>query len=152
MAYMTHKRIKDITYYYAQESERKNGRPRRKWQKYLGPLSKVIAAVEGSAAASKPKYAEILQLDPPAYLHIAEEIKTIQIINSILNRHKQGLSIGFYVTLAAINRGIELMSKRSIWRWLQDTILLRIFTEANKAALSSQRFWDNMSILKEEKI
>jgi len=153
MAYMTHKRIKGITYYYAQESERKNGRPRRKWQKYLGSLSKIIAAVEGSAAPSKPKYAEIFQLGgPSAYLHIAEEIKTIQIINSILNKRKQGLSIGFYITLAAINRGIEPMSKRSMWSWFQNTILLRMFTEANKAALSSQRFWDNMSILKEEKI
>jgi transposase len=153
MAYMTRKRIKGITYYYAEESERKNGRPRRKWQKYLGSLSKIIAAVEGSATAPKPKYAEIFQLgSPSAYLHIAEETKTIQTINSILNKRNQGLSIGFYITLAAINRGIEPMSKRSMWSWFQNTILLRIFTGANKAALSSQRFWDNMSILKEEKI
>ena len=33
MAYLTRKRIKGITYYYAEESERVNGKPKRKWQK-----------------------------------------------------------------------------------------------------------------------
>jgi len=41
MAYMTRKRIKGISYYYAEESERVNGKPRRKWQKYLGSLPKI---------------------------------------------------------------------------------------------------------------
>ena len=153
MAYITKKRIKGITYYYAEESEWKNGKSHRKWRKYLGPLPKIIATLEGAESPPKPKYAEIFELGcPAAYLHIAEEIKAIQIINSILNKRNQGLSIGFYVTLAAINRGIAPTSKRSMWSWFQNTILLRMFTEANKAALSSQRFWDNMSILKEEKI
>ncbi|ODS29827.1 MAG: hypothetical protein SCARUB_03671, partial [Candidatus Scalindua rubra] len=47
MAYLTRKRIKGITYYYAEESEWRNGRSKRIWQKYLGPLSKIIAAIEG---------------------------------------------------------------------------------------------------------
>ncbi len=151
MPYMTHKRIKGITYYYAEETEWKNGRSRRKWQKYLGPLSGIIAAVEGSQ--HKPEYAEIFQLGcPAAYLHIAKEISMIEILDSILPKREQGLGIGFYLTLAAINRGIAPMSKRSMWSWFQDTILLRVFSEADQAALSSQRFWDNMSAIKEEKI
>ena len=151
MPYMTHKRIKGITYYYAEESEWKNGRSRRKWQKYLGPLSGIIAAVEGSQ--HKPEYAEIFQLGcPAAYLHIAKEISMIEILDSILPKREQGLGIGFYLTLAAINRGIVPVSKRSMWSWFQDTILLRVFSEADQAALSSQRFWDNMSAIKEEKI
>ena len=56
------------------------------------------------------------------------------------------------MTLAAINRGIEAVSKRSMWRWFQGTILFRVFPEANKTSLSSQRFWDNMSSIKEDKI
>jgi transposase len=153
MAYITQKRIKGITYYYAEESERKDGRSHRKWQKYLGPLSKIIAAVEGANSPPRPKYAEIFELGcPAAYLHIAEEIKTIQTIDSILNKRNQGLTIGFYLTLAAINRGIDPASKRSMWGWFQNTVLLRIFSEANKAALSSQRFWDNLSVIEKDKI
>ena len=139
MAYMTRKRIKGITYYYAEESERVNGKPRRKWQKYLGSLQKIIEAVEGPSP--KPTHAEIFQLgEPAAYLSIAEKINMIPIIDSVLPKRNQGLSIGFYLTLAAINRGIDPVSKRSMWNWFQDTILFRVFTEANKKALSSQRF------------
>ncbi len=54
--------------------------------------------------------------------------------------------------LAAINRAIEAVSKRSMWKWFQDTIFLRIFSEIDKASLSSQRFWDNMSKIEEDKI
>ena len=151
MAYMTRKRIKGISYYYAEESERIDGKPRRKWQKYLGSLPKIIQAVEG--VPSKPMYAEIFHLGgPAAYLNIAEEINMIPIIDSVLPKRNQGLSIGFYLTLAAINRGIEAVSKRSMWNWFQDTILFRVFPEANKTSLSSQRFWDNMSFIEEDKI
>jgi transposase len=151
MAYLTRKRIKGITYYYAEESERRNGKSRRKWQKYLGPLPKIIEALEGRP--QKPKYAEIFQLGGPAsYLNIAEQINMIPIIDSVFPKRNQGLSIGFYLTLAAINRGIEAVSKRSMWNWFQDTILFRAFPEANKTSLSSQRFWDNMSTIKEDKI
>ncbi len=151
MAYLTRKRIKGITYYYAEESERRNGKSRRKWQKYLGPLPKIIEALE--RRPQKPKYAEVFQLGgPAAYLNIAEQINMIPIIDSVFSKRNQGLSVGFYLTLAAINRGIKAVSKRSMWNWFQDTILFRAFPEANKTSLSSQRFWDNMSTIKEDKI
>lgn len=151
MAYITRKRIKGITYYYAEESERRDGKSRRKWQKYLGPLHKIIEAMD--RAPPKPKYAEVFQLGcPAAYLNTAEHIKMIQILDNVLPKRNQGPSIGFYLTLAAINRGIEAVSKRSMWKWFQDTILFRAFPEVNKASLSSQRFWDNMSTITEDKI
>jgi transposase len=151
MAYITKKKIKGITYYYAEESERRDGKSRRKWQKYLGPLHKIIEAIEGEPI--KPDYAEIFQLGgPAAYLNTSEQIKMIQTLDSVLPKRNQGPSIGFYLTLAAINRGIEAVSKRSMWRWFQDTILFRAFPDVNKASLSSQRFWDNMSAITEDKI
>ena len=102
---------------------------------------------------STPKYAEIFQLGgPAAYLETAEQIKMIQIMDSVLPKRNQGPSIGFYLTLAAINRGMEAVNKRSMWNWFQDTILFRTFPEVNKASLSSQRFWDNMSPITEDKI
>ena len=151
MAYLTRKRIKGITYYYAEESERVNGKPRRKWQKYLGTLPKIIEAVEGTP--QQPKYAEIFKLGgPAAYLNTVDSMNMIDIIDSVLPKRKQGLSVGFYLALAAINRGIEAVSKRSMWNWFRDTILVRAFPEADKASLSSQRFWDNMSQVTEDHI
>ena len=53
MAYITKKRIKGITYYYAEESGRVDGKSKRKWQKYLGPLHRIIeTAVSGQPSAS----------------------------------------------------------------------------------------------------
>ena len=151
MACMARKRIKGIIYYYAEEREWKNGKSRRIWQKYLGPLSKIIAAVEGKP--SKPTHAEIFQFGTPAaYLNVTEQFHIMEIIDKVFPKRNQGLSMGFYLMLAAINRGINAVSKRSMWKWYQDTIFLRVFPEANKESLSSQRFWDNMSKIKEEEI
>lgn len=151
MAYLTRKVIKGITYYYAEERERRNGKSRRKWQKYLGSLDKIIEAVDGTPP--KPEYAEVFQLGAPAaYLYASQQINMIQILDAVFSKRNQGPSIGFYLTLAAINRGIEPVSKRSMWSWFQDTILLRVFPEASKTSLSSQRFWDNMSGLTESKM
>jgi transposase len=76
----------------------------------------------------------------------------LEILDSTFSKREQGLGIGFYLTLAAINRGIMPVSKRSMWSWFHDTILLLVFSEADQAALSSQRFWDNMSAIEEGKI
>lgn len=151
MVYLTRKKIKGITYYYAEESERRDGKSRRKWQKYLGSLNKIIEAVEGEPP--KPEYAEIFQLGAPAaYLNASEQINMMKILDSVLPKRNQGPSVGFYLTLAAINRGIEAVSKRSMWHWFQNTILFRAFPEINRASLSSQRFWDNMSSISEDKM
>ncbi len=151
MAYITKKRIKGITYYYAEESGRVDGKSKRKWQKYLGPLHRIIEAVDG--VPLQPKFAEIFQLGgPAAYLNTVEQINMVSILDSVFPKRTQGLSVGFYLTLAAMNRGIEAVSKRSMWSWFQNTILYRAFPEANKTSLSSQRFWDNMSTVGEDKI
>ncbi|WP_045212003.1 IS1634 family transposase [Desulfonatronovibrio magnus] len=151
MAYLARKVIKGITYYYAEEKERRDGKSRRKWQKYLGTLDKIIKAVEG--VPPKPDYAEIFQLGAPAaYLYASQQINMIQTLDAVFSKRNQGPSTGLYLTLAAINRGINAVSKRSMWCWFQDTILLRAFPEANKTSLSSQRFWDNMSTITENKM
>ena len=151
MAYITHKRIKGNTYYYAEESEWKDGRARRKWQKYLGSLTKIIAALEG--AGEKPRYAEIFQLGGPAACwRVAQEHQLVSILERILPKRRQGLSVGFYLMLAAMNRAIAPASKRSMWQWFQGTVFLRRFPEATQEALSSPRFWDNLSALKEQEL
>jgi transposase len=148
---MTQKKIKGITYYYAEEREWTNGRSCRKWQKYLGSLSKIMSAVDG--APQQPQYAEIFELGcPAAYLQVAEQLNTIDEMNLIFPKRDQGLSSGLYLTIAAINRGIDATSKRSMWSWFQQTILLRRFPKVTKATLSSQRFWDNLSSMDEHKL
>jgi len=151
MAYMTHKKIKGITYYYAEECGRINGKVKRLWQKYLGNIEKIIAAIE--SPIKKPKYAEIFHLgNPAACLNTVEIFNMIRIIDSVLPKRSQGLSIGFYLILAAVNRCIEATSKHSMWKWFKNTILLRAFPHVTKESLSSQRFWDNLAKIKQSQL
>ena len=146
MPYLTRKRIKGSVYYYAEECERKNGKVKRKWQKYLGSAEKILQAVTQSGPS--PLCADIFSLgSPAAYLRIVEDYGVMQIIDNVLPKRNQGLSHGFYLTLAGINRGFDPVSKNSMWQWFQSTVLLRRFPQATREALSSQRFWDNMSQL-----
>jgi len=142
MAYLTKKISGNNIYYYAEESHRVNGVRRRKWQKYLGPLFKIIEAIDG--VREKPNYAEIFHLGTPsAYLNTVERINLVNSLNNSFHKRKQGLRIGFYLTIAAINRAICPVSKTSLWEWFKDTILLRAFPNVDKNSLSSQLFWDN---------
>jgi transposase len=66
-------------------------------------------------------------------------------------KRDQGLSTGQYLAIAAINRAMSPCSKRSMWQWFSQTVLLRHLTEASSAALNSQRFWDHMGRISEQK-
>ena len=151
MAYLTHKEISGNTYYYAEQSVWKDGKSRRKWQKYLGTIDSIIDAVEGKHLT--PGYAVLFELGGVAsYLTIAKDIQMVEKIDSLLPKRKQGLSIGEYLLIAAINRGLEAVSKRHMWTWFQDTALMNYFPGIKKEQLTSQRFWDHMNLIPEEKI
>jgi len=151
MASITSKTINGSTYYYVEQREWKDGKSKRKWQKYLGTLDNIINAVEGKTA--KPEFAVVFELGAVVALHnISQEIKMRALINDMYPEREQGLSIGHYIELAAINRSIEAVSKRSMWDWFETTVLINKFSDIKKETISSQRFWDNMDMIKENDI
>jgi len=136
------KQISGRTYYYYSRWAWVDGKCRRVWQKYLGTLENIAKAVDGGPA---PLYAEIFQWGLPIALwkecclaNVIEET------DKLCPKRDQGLSIGEYLSIAAINRAILPNSKRSMWEWFSQTALLRHFPHACKTALASQRFWDHM--------
>lgn len=151
MAYITRKKINGITYYYAEHREWVNGKSKRKWQKYLGTTENIINACEGRN--HKPEYAVLFELGTvAAFIHVSESIKLKECIDAMLPKKQHGLSIGEYLEIAAVNRGISATSKNSIWAWFEDTVLINYFSHIKKEALSSQRFWDNMDKINEDDI
>ena len=136
MAYITNKEISGHTYYYAEQSVWKDGKSRRGWQKYLGTAESIIDAVEGKHLT--PGYAVLFELGGVAsYLTIAKDIQMVEKIDGLLPKRKQGLSIGEYLLIAAINRGLEAVNKQGIWTWFQDTALLNYFSGIRKEQLLS---------------
>jgi transposase len=142
------KQISGRTYYYYSRWAWVDGKCRRVWQKYLGTLENIAKAVEGGPA---PLYAEIFQWGLPIALwkecclaNVIEET------DKLCPKRDQGLSIGEYLTIAAINRAICPNSKRSMWDWLSQTALLRHFPHASRASVASQRFWDHMDKIRDD--
>jgi len=143
------KQISGRTYYYYSKWGWVNGKCRRIWQKYLGTLENIAKAIDYGPA---PLYAEIFQWGLPIALWkeccmsgVKEEI------DRLCPKREQGLSVGEYISIAAINRAICPNSKRSMWEWFSQTALLREFPNASQTALASQRFWDHMDKIKGEK-
>lgn len=137
------KKISGRTYYYYSKWAWVNGRCRRVWQKYLGKLEDIAAAVLGGGP--QPLYAEVFQWGLPSVLWMeCCHSKVVEEADKLCPKRDQGLSVGQYLAVAAINRAISPKSKRSMWEWLSQTVLLRHIPHASKATLASQRFWDHM--------
>jgi len=136
------KKISGRTYYYYSRWAWVDGKCRRVWQKYLGTLENIAKSVDGGPA---PLYAEIFQWGLPIALWKESCLaNVIEETDKLCPKRDQGLSIGQYLSIAAINRAILPNSKRSMWEWFSQTALLRHFPHASKTALASQRFWDHM--------
>jgi len=137
------KKINGRIYYYYSEWAWVDGKCRRVWQKYLGKLENIVKAVDGDGPA--PLYAEVFQWGLPVALWkeccLAEVVETT---DKLCHKRDQGMSTGKYMAIAAVNRAICPNSKRSMWDWFSQTVLLRHIPDVSKAAFTSQRFWDHM--------
>src|SRR5271169_5392535 len=97
------KRIHGRTYYYYSKWERRAGRCRRVWQKYLGKLEDIVRAVHDGGPA--PGYAEVFQWGLSEALW--QECCHAQIgpvIDRQVRKREQGLTTGEYLAIAALNR------------------------------------------------
>ena len=147
MATITPRKIKKRTYYYAVECQRVNGEPRLVMQKYLGSADDIINAVDGYRKPMRPKSVRVFSFGGAAAAwDMAQRLRLVDIIDRHAPKRDQGLSVGQYITLAAINRCVEPKSKRAFAQWYGDTVLARLCPVRAKL-LASQRFWDHMQRL-----
>jgi transposase len=140
------KSINGRTYYYLSLWGWKNGKCRRLSQKYLGKLEDIARALEGAGPA--PEYAVVLDWGlPQALWQEAERAQVGHHVDQLCPKRAQGLSIGDYIGLAAINRACEPVSKQGMPDWFSRTCLPRLWPEASAAQLTSQHFWDHMDLI-----
>jgi len=79
---------------------------------------------------------------------LAQELGLAELINRHAPKRDQGLSVGDYLVLAAINRVAAPKSKVQLGPWYRATALRRLLP-ATQQQLKSQRFWDHMDTLDE---
>jgi transposase len=148
MPSLTPKQIGGHTYYYARYCQRVEGKPKIVRQVYLGKIDDLVAAAERSQQPPQPLETEVAAFgDAAALFDIAQQLDLVPLLDSILpaKRH-QGLSIGQYLLLAAINRAVSPTSKLQFADWYRQTVLTRLLP-ADPAALSSQNFWNHMDLV-----
>ena len=144
------KKIKGHIYYYARECQRVDGRPKIVWQKYVGKAEDIVKAM--AQGGVPPAYAEVFEHGLSAAMWkecVVSEV--VGRVDTVCPKRKQGLSVGEYMAVAAINRAMAPVSKKSMWEWFTKTSLLRHLPDASADTLSSQRFWDHMDRISRDK-
>ena len=153
MPSLTPKLIDGHIYYYARYCQRVNGKPKIVRQVYLGNIESMVAAAERSHQPPQPLETEVAAFaDVAALFDIAQRLDLVPLLDSILpaKRH-QGLSLGQYLLLAAINRAVSPTSKLQFADWYRQTALTHLLP-ADPAALSAQNFWNHMDRVTAEHI
>jgi len=88
---------------------------------------------------------------PQALWQEATQAQVAHHVDQLCPKRAQGLSLGDYIRLAAINRACEPVSKQAMWDWVSRTCLPRLWPEVSAAQLTSQHFWDHMDLMEAEK-
>jgi transposase len=123
-------------------------------QKYLGTAERIGKAVDYmNNGIPKPELTTVFEFGAvTALFDVSERIGLRDIIDKYSGKRAQGLSVGESMILAAINRVVEPTSKNTFYDWYKRTVLYKMFPRANNLNLSSQGFWNNMSLLDSSKI
>ena len=146
------KKSKYSTYYVVAESARVDGKPRIVKQWYLGTIEKIIAMAEGNTDKEEPRQIDCASEGAIAALFkIAEELGIRKIIDQRCSKRQQGMSVGDYILIAALNRALAATSKSKIVEWV-DSTALHLYMPLQKEKLESQNFWDHFDKLDKEMV
>lgn len=152
MVYITRREKKGKYYLYLEESARINGKPRRVWQKYLGPEERLAELNLSGLFSKHSTHVEIQTFEfgiSAALWQIANKIGLATIIDSLTNKKReQGLSVGEYITIAAINRCAQPCTKTNLGQWFQTDWLSNQY-EISPETLNAQTYWNHFQYFDE---
>ena len=152
MPSLTRKTIKGCDYFYVRHCQRIDGKPKIVKTTYLGSLDSLLARLTSRSALPELRAAEIASFgDVTALFDLAGQLELVALIDAHLPKRHQGLSVGQYLLLAAINRAVSPTSKARLAAWYQSTVLTRLLP-ATATQLSSQAFWNHLDFLQEADI
>ncbi len=150
MASFQKKIIHGREYWYIVECRRVNGKPRPFVLEYLGNAEALLQRLQGRCARKKVKsysHGAVYGL-----LQIVKELDISGILKEFLPKQKRdGLSVADTLLLGALHRAVEPGSKRRFSQWAGTTTLPKLMgIEVEK--VTSQHFWDQMEVVKEEQL
>lgn len=142
-------------YLYLEHSARINGKPRRVWQKYLGPEERFEELSLSGLVSKHGKSLEISTFNfgvSAALLKMANLIGLPSIIDAVSEkRREQGLTVGEYITIAAINRCCKPVSKNKLGKWFAKDWISTNY-DVKPETLNAQTYWNHFQYLNEDKL
>src|SRR5262245_45020734 len=121
------KTIRGKKYVYATVWGKRNGKCRRLSQRYLGTEAAVMAGGKVNSEEQKALHAEVFQYGLPVALwNEIQKISFIEVVDEHCKKRDQGLTVGLYLAIAAINRAADPVSKNGMWGWFSKTSLPRL--------------------------
>lgn len=148
MAYLFKKKVRGQTYWYLGENKKVDGVSRRIWQKYLGTANIIKDRVDGTG----PVEIDVLEFGVvSSVLTIGDDLNFIDVVNKVIPKRDQGLSIGEHLLLSIANRIDEPLSRNQFSNWYEHTLLKRRFI-VKSSYLSSQDFWNHWKKIGQEEI
>jgi transposase len=152
MPSLTRKFVKGRPYYYVRHCQRVDGQPKIVKTTYLGSLENILQSLDSAHTPPSPQTAEVLAFGDVAALYgQALELDLVRLVDTQLPKRDQGLSVGQYLLLAAINRAAGPTSKAQLAHWYRQSLLTRLLP-ASPAQLSSQAFWNHMDRIEQKDI
>ena len=128
-----------------------DGKPKRVNQTYLGSAESIIKKLE-TQKPTQPLHSEIESFGDVSLIYdLAERLSLVEMLNQCFPKRNQGITLGAYTLIAAVNRAVNPTAKKNIADWYSKTILKNIMP-LPKAGLSCQRFWDNMDTIRDDDI
>jgi len=153
MVHITRKKKKGKYYLYLEESVWINGKSQRAWQKYLGPEDRLKDIKFTSLLTKHANKVEFQTIEfgiSAALWQIAEEIDLAKVIDANTGKErKQNLTLGEYITIAAINRCVAPCSKSKLNRWYEKDWLSTRY-DIDPKVLNAQTYWNHFQYLDKE--
>ena len=150
MPYLVKKVLKGRTYLYLEEKRRINGKTKRTWQKYLGPEDAISQKDLSFLMDHAPEKITATAMSfgiSAALWSIAKDLDLSGIIDAHSKKSRdQGLSLGEYVTIAAINRCAAPGSKSKLSYWFSRDWLKTRFS-IDPSVLDAQTYWNHFQYL-----
>lgn len=142
------KKVKGKTYFYYVESKRVNGKPKLVNQKYLGSAEKLLEKVYIAETPLQEQvlYSNACEFGAVSLLYdLANRLDITGMIDTLIPKRKQGVTVGTYILTAAINRAVAPTSKSLLQEWYSTTNL-PLMTGIKPSVFTPQNFWNNTGI------
>lgn len=115
---------------------------------YLGTAEQVMAKIQNGQRPSEVAKKEFGLVC--AALNVAEEIGVVDVIDRCVPKRRQGLTVGQYLLIGALNKIASPTSRNGIRDWINKTVLPeRLGVDPD--LLTSQNFWDHFDMILCEK-